>query len=557
MPDHNLDDLNRQLSAKIHKENNTPLRDFLDISPVQMGALLQDLFSEASVVQFRDDLTSEDAASVLILRQVRYLLEQLTRAEIKLTQTGNLPRKHVRAMHEMRNGELTHDLDTTDDIRSENDYNGATAAKQTAVFAGWISKQKQRLRITKKGRAFLQNEAREQLVTLFNQLIQTYPLDHSPYIVPRYEAIPEGLMQHFTGFILLDFLRNGKEWRKESVYVNNWKRAFPHAVSEFPNDGQAKADELIRYAYNQTFLDRGLLGLCGFLRTRRHDFASPAEVMATDLFRRCFHVVPDARPPEQEEATDAQINAALFDAEMGSSTWVNPDMPPELQQIFQDRVRAFESGEGRVRIGDLMKGVKLRPVESITDHEAAVTAVIELVEALSERYIVFHPPTHVPPEMIYRFMVEDLFAHEIAKPTLNLPAFVPWESVATDNPFPTGSVFAAETFLLILFNLDHPLPEDIFAEQMRLGGRMVSRREGMAHAQRWRDQWQRIVPLDFTPGPTQEAGDATYQFVRLSFEATDTGGKTEEHEWTGVVQLIEGQDGEFVVQGAMFEGFEF
>jgi hypothetical protein len=270
----------------------------------------------------------------------------------------------------------------------------------------------------------------------------------------------------------------------------------------------------------------------------------------------------DELTEDEMKAADAQIRSALFDAEMGSTSWASGDIPPELQKQFHDQVRAFHAadGSGRVTIGSLIEGVDLPDPDSFSSEGEAFEAVKNLMTILGQKAVLFEPPHHIAPTRLYRFLLTDFMAHEIASPNPMMPALIPLGEIDPEMAPPPAAILAAEAFLITLLTLDQPQPLELFHKVMRLDDDVVPREAALVKATQWREQWSAIRPLSFAPGPVQEQDGFIYQFVQVSLEATDKQGETKTIEWTGVVQLILIEE-ELLVYGCAFEGekggFEF
>lgn len=82
------------IQTNILLQNNTPLDEFLGMSPIQMHDLLYDTFGNNSPVQFRDDIDDKTLDRILLFRIAEEYLKIIQRDKrIKLTPLGALPKK--------------------------------------------------------------------------------------------------------------------------------------------------------------------------------------------------------------------------------------------------------------------------------------------------------------------------------------------------------------------------------------------------------------------------------------------------------------------------------
>lgn len=550
MSEEEMNELNRQLRAITEAQNHGANPDFAGLSPAQVHWLNTHPLEEGCAVRWQENIPEEVLDQVPMLTFATDLMRRLDAKEMKLTAKGNLPAKLVKEWYATG---LVPQYDIEEGITklsSEDDYYTATALKIILDLLGWTKKRHGKLSLTGKGKKVLVGSRQSMLEQLF---LQHYTKFNLAYF-DGYED--DGHLQHLFGFVLVLLLKEGKDWRPTEDYGSDMLRAFPMLTESFESVNFGTPEKTVRSAFSIRYLDRSL-SFYGLLRLRGKEWMGKdeREVMATDLFRHLFRLDPQAQRPEQPGDADTQIRSALFDAEMGSTSWTSNDMPPELQTLFQDQIRAFhaEDGGGRVTIGSLIPDLKFPDPDSLTDDNAALDEAEKLLLALQEKNVLFEPPHHLSPSRLYRFLVTDFLAHEIPPPNPMMPAFVPIESVDSELALPPATVLAAETFLIALLTLDAALPEDIFHHTMRLHGDVAPRSAALAHANAWREQWSAIRPLSFAPGPIQEQDGFTYQFVQTAFEVTDLQGRVSEKEWTGVVQLID-VGREWFTYGGSFQG---
>ena len=87
-------DLLNDIEANILLRNNSPLDEFLGLSPTEIHHLIYDTFGEKSPVQFRDDIDNETLDQIPLFRIVEEFLKIIYRdKQIKLTPLGALPKK--------------------------------------------------------------------------------------------------------------------------------------------------------------------------------------------------------------------------------------------------------------------------------------------------------------------------------------------------------------------------------------------------------------------------------------------------------------------------------
>lgn len=551
MEDDDFLEFQDQFRANIMASNNTPQADFFGLSPTQIMGLNHHPLQEGCVLRWKSDIPEETLEKVPMLTFALILLRQLAEKPLKLTAKGNLPRKVVKDLY--ATGLIPQaDIETgITKLNSEDNYYAAVTLKHLLNLVGWTKKRQGKLSLTNKGKKVLAGPQEDILKALF--------LAHfTQFNLAFFDAYSdEGEMQHFFGFVLVSLLKKGKIYRPAQEYGEFLLRAFPQLVHTFTRTKWQTPEKSFCQAVGVRFFDRSL-AFYGLLRFREKNrfFQTHHEFMATDLFRSLFYLDESATKPEPPGYEDAQIRAALLDAETGGTTWTSGDLPQELEALFHEQVRAFhaENGAGKVTIGSLVQDLEIKDISSFENQEELLLAINELLETLIERNVLFQVPLFLPIDQLYELLITDLLNHEIPEPNSQLPAFIHYDALESELlvEFPE-TVLVAEALLMSLFHLEEPMPESIFHETMRLGDRIVPRAAAITKAESWRQRWAEITPLQFTPGPSQMQSGFNYQFIEMTFQTIDHKGNTKNHDWVGVVELIEVLD-EWQVYGASFTG---
>lgn len=82
------------IEANFILRNNTPLDDFLGLSPTEIHHLLYDTFGDKSPIQLRDNIDDKTLDQIPLFRIAEEFLKIIHRdKQIKLTPLGALPKK--------------------------------------------------------------------------------------------------------------------------------------------------------------------------------------------------------------------------------------------------------------------------------------------------------------------------------------------------------------------------------------------------------------------------------------------------------------------------------
>lgn len=293
----NLDDLNRLLRAQTAQHNNTPLEDFLGLSPAQMSWLNRSPLQEGSVLRWQDDIPVDVLAEVPLLHFAVDLLERLSEKEIKLTAKGNLPRKRVLewyATGRLPQYDIEHGITK---ISSQDDYHAATIVKYVVEMLRWTKKRHGKLSITAAGKKALKGKRQAMLESLFGEHLTKFNLGY-------FDSYPEAALIQFSyGFLLYVLLRDGTEWRNVSHYTDRLLTAMPMLIDEFTGARFSTPKKDMTRLLNTRIFERtlGMYGLTRFKGERK--ISVVGDVMATDLFRQLFRVDADAQRPSSRETS--------------------------------------------------------------------------------------------------------------------------------------------------------------------------------------------------------------------------------------------------------------
>jgi hypothetical protein len=533
--------------------NDTPRDDFEGLTPRLMHGLLYDFLGPGSPVKVRDELPAGLTDRMPILNFSHRLLGELAEKEIKLTAKGNLPAKLVKTYY--ATGLLPDKMveQGYSTIRGEDDFLPLQIVKHLLDILGWTKKRHNKLSLTKKGTQARTLDERE----LFRELFLVHAQRLNLAYDDRYGPEADGVQSFLPYMLYLLYLRGGQE-RPTAHYNECMWRAFPQLGGE--------ENERIGWAVETRLLDRFLVyyGLVE-LSERNYRTGTPATVVATPLFREVFTLDPDARqaPPSEEERYEKQLQAALFDAEMGSQSWVSDHTPPELLAQFQANVREFEerqrAGE-TVPVGDLLGDLPLLPVTEMQNDEIAEREIARLLAALERVGILTDRPEELVPHGYYNYLVDSLLHHEVVPPVAGQLLFLSFEEVVLAGSAATELV--TEGFLFALFDLDEPFPTEMLHTKMRLNNGVVSRERGLAHLNDWRSRYARIEPLAFELfAPPEDVPplppDRAVCFFGVEYRVHPASGRAQTFRGEGVAELVFSEDEGWRVSGGMFPGFEF
>lgn len=224
--------LPHDLEATILLQNNSPIDDFLGLSPNQMHHLIYDAFSDNSPVQFRNDIDDTTLDRIPLFRIVEEYLKIIQRdKQIKLTPLGALPRK---VLVELYDKQLLPDRfiesGITKLMREENCIS-IWSARLAAELAGFVRKTSGKLTLTKTATKLLDTNNRLQMFKLF---FRAYTGKFNWGYHDNYPEVNH--LQFAWAFSVILLNKYGDKPETVDFYATKFLKAFPHILPQFESD---------------------------------------------------------------------------------------------------------------------------------------------------------------------------------------------------------------------------------------------------------------------------------------------------------------------------------
>lgn len=249
------------LTAALHRYNDTSQPDFCGLSPVQMHALLYQPLGPASVVHLRTNVPNDVLDQVPFLRLTEVFLRLLQReTPLRLTPLRYLPRKYLRELY-------AHGF-----IREEGLETGlltlsrvvwcrvVMASESISRLAGLARLVRGQLLLTKKGAQLLDPAHRPALWAL---VLDAFT---NRFLWASHDGYPSQTVGQ-TGWAYSVYLlaRFGEQPHPVSFYAALYQRAFPFVLAEFTDPAYRTPLEQLTHCYGVRTFERGLnwLGLLG------------------------------------------------------------------------------------------------------------------------------------------------------------------------------------------------------------------------------------------------------------------------------------------------------
>jgi hypothetical protein len=275
------------IETNILLRNNTPLDDFLGLSPTEIHHLLYDTFSDKSPIQFRDDIDDKTLDQIPLFRIAEEFLKIIQRdKQIKLTPLGALPKKVMVELYDKRF--LLEELVESgiSKLWREEDSISIRSARLTAELAGLVKKTNGKLTLTKTGTKLLETNNRLQI---FKQFFQAFTDKFMWSFNDGYPEQPIGQLGWAFSVIMLD--KFGDQPQTVDIYADKYLKAFPKFITFFRHDYSTPQEQFFRCYGVRTF-DRFFLWF-GFVTVDKQKIFLDLDTdkfKRTDLVKRIFKI---------------------------------------------------------------------------------------------------------------------------------------------------------------------------------------------------------------------------------------------------------------------------
>jgi len=267
--------------------NNSPVDDFLGLSPTEIHNLLYDTFGDKSPVQFRDDIDDKTLDQIPLFKIVEDYLKIIQRDKhIKLTPLGALPKKVMVELYDKRFLLDEHIESGITKLWKEDDCIAIRSARLTAEIAGLVKKVSGKLTLTRTVTKLLETNNRLQI---FRQFFQAFTNKFLWSFNDGYPEQPIGQLGWAFSLILLD--RFGHQPQTVEYYADKYLRAFPKFITFFQPDYSTPERQFFRCYGVRTF-DRFFLWF-GFVTVDKQKIFIDLDTdkfKRTDLVKRIFKI---------------------------------------------------------------------------------------------------------------------------------------------------------------------------------------------------------------------------------------------------------------------------
>lgn len=281
-------DLTDDIETNILLRNNSPLDDFLGLSPSEIHELVYDTFGDKSPIQFRDNIDDETLDQIPLFRIAEEFLKIIYRdKQIKLTPLGALPKKVMVELYDKRFLLDEHIESGLTKLWKEDDCIAIKSARLTAELAGLVKKTNGKLTLTKTGTKLLETNNRLQI---FKQFFKAFTEKFSWSYNDGYPEEPIGQLAWAFSIIILD--KFGDQPQYIELYADKYLKAFPIFITLFEHSYTTPERQFYR-CYGVRTYDRFFLWF-GFMTVEKQKSYFDIDTdkfKRTELVRRTFRFI--------------------------------------------------------------------------------------------------------------------------------------------------------------------------------------------------------------------------------------------------------------------------
>ncbi len=280
----------KNIAAEIILRNNTPLDDFLGLTPTEIHNLAYDPFKKDCPIRLRDTIDDHTLDQIPFFKVSEEYLRIIQRDKcIKVTPRGALPKKVLVELYDKRI--LLDEFIESGIIKlwKERDCISIMSARLTVELVKLVKMSDGKLMLTKKGTELLKPENR---LKLFKEILEGYTGKYAWSFNDGYPEQPVGQFAWMFSIFMLD--KFGDQNKTIEFYAEKYRIAFPFFMSYFSNHFTTQEAQFIRCYGIRTF-ERFLcwFGLATVVVKQPYENLELDEYRKTAILKKIFHIDSD------------------------------------------------------------------------------------------------------------------------------------------------------------------------------------------------------------------------------------------------------------------------
>ncbi len=262
--------------------------------------------------------------------------------------------------------------------------------------------------------------------------------------------------------------------------------------------------------------------------------------------------------PDEELRIDNALKALNLELNHGGVTHFSDELPPEVVNQWLANVTAFEEQfktAPKTTVYEMMGKPKYASLD-LLDASTLVGEANRVEKMLLDHGVVVPKPEKIDYEEYYRFLIEDIFEHEMSATSLEgMITVLEYESF-----YPELHEFIrdfANRVLLDLLNLTKTFEGGYFSQSLRDDTSIITLEQVMKTITDFRNSYSEIVPIAFQAEQMMGDPSCLYLMFGVKWEGVLKSSQLKEaHEGLGVMQFAQ-ENKEWTLQGIQMPGFKF
>ena len=283
--------LKQQQASSTSKIQEKPAAPLEKLPPDSIRILHFDPFNPLSPLQLRPGLTDEAVVHLSFLQLTQKLLTEIKAQQpLKLTTKGNLPRKTVHQLYDLRLYTDKYIDNGTIKLMGEEDFWQLNVSHTLCNMAGLINKKHGKASLSKKGEKLLDSPG-----GIYLELLKIFTQKFNWAYPERWGYGVDQTGQWGWACILYEILRQGSQETSDKHYGSLYLRLFPDLLRAYPISEIGTPEEKLQSDFTARFFYRfcHMFGLVEITREikGKYDLTEEFFVRRTELAEKVFQLV--------------------------------------------------------------------------------------------------------------------------------------------------------------------------------------------------------------------------------------------------------------------------
>ncbi len=281
-----MQNMNNQFQGLTNIYNNSPVKEFENLAPVDMHRLLQEpINTNNAICKLNINIENNELDEACFFQDIRrylFILQELQ--PIKLTSTGALPSSICKSLANMKmlEGDNWWYAKQKQTIVRESNFYYLGLLNSLPTLFGLTKKVNNKLSLTKKGINLL---ADQKLINLYIAILEKYFVKFNWGFSDGYSEA--SIIQAGSLFSIYLVQKYGGVSRNVEFYSSKFLKAFPTTIDEFTQNTYSTPEAIMKRCYSLRVFSRFLLRF-GLIKPESVDSTEIKLLTKTSLIEKLF-----------------------------------------------------------------------------------------------------------------------------------------------------------------------------------------------------------------------------------------------------------------------------